>query len=333
MISNENRKRLLTGIKPTNTPTLGNYLGVLKHLPEFQDEYDMFVFVADLHALTLPIEPEQLRQNTADLVALYLACGLDPAKCKIFRQSRIFGHNDLSWVLLCNTNLSELTKMPQYKNYMETHKNAGIPSGMLVYPSLMAADILLYDADVVPMGQDQKPHLDLCRAMAKNFNKKFPGSFKLPAALLPKVGSKVMSLTNPTQKMSKSESDSGTIFILDDIEVSKKKIMKALTDSDNKFYYDPNNKPGLSNLIAIYAGLAEISVEAVVENFKNVENYAVFKRALCETLEQKLVPIQQKVAELRTSKECEKVLENCEDQVAAVAAAKLNNIYNQIGLR
>ena len=301
-------KRMISGIKPTGKISIGNYLGAIKQFIKNQDEYELLVFIADLHALTLPIEPNDLRQNIIDLVCIYLACGLDPKKCKIFRQSEVIGHNDLSWVLTCNSVLGELTKMPQYKNYIAEHGDKGIPSGMLMYPALMSADILLYDADLVPVGADQMSHVDLCRDMAEKFNKRFPGTFKLPSGVLSKTTSKIMSLSNPTRKMSKSESDKGTIYLLDPIEISKKKIIKALTDSENKFYYDPENKPGLSNLINIYAALADITVDEVVNLFKDAENYGVFKRALCELLEAELVPLQQKVVEIKETQSYKEVL-------------------------
>ena len=325
-------KRMISGIKPTGQLTLGNYLGAIKQFIKNQDEYELLVFIADLHALTLPIEPNDLRQNIIDLVCIYLACGLDPKKCKIFRQSEVIGHNDLSWVLTCNSVLGELTKMPQYKNYIAEHNDKGIPSGMLMYPSLMSADILLYDADLVPVGADQMSHVDLCRDMAEKFNKRFPGTFKLPSGVLSKTTSKIMSLSNPARKMSKSESDNGTIYLLDPIEISKKKIMKALTDSENKFYYDPENKPGLSNLINIYAALADITVDDVVNLFKDAENYGVFKRALCELLETELVPLQQKVAEIKKTQSYKEVLAEGAAFATEITRKKLIDVYTKIGL-
>ena len=325
-------KRMISGIKPTGKISIGNYLGAIKQFIKNQDEYELLVFIADLHALTLPIEPNDLRQNIIDLVCIYLACGLDPKKCKIFRQSEVIGHNDLSWVLTCNTTLGELTKMPQYKNYIAEHGDKGIPSGMLMYPSLMSADILLYDADLVPVGADQMSHVDLCRDMAEKFNKRFPGTFKLPSGVLSKTTSKIMSLSNPTRKMSKSESDKGTIYLLDPIEISKKKIMKALTDSENKFYYDPENKPGLSNLINIYAALADITVDDVVNLFKDTENYGVFKRALCELLEAELVPIQQKVAEIKETKSYKEILAEGAAFATEITRKKMIDVYTKIGL-
>ena len=325
-------KRMISGIKPTSVPTLGNYLGAIKQFVKNQDEHELLVFIADLHALTLPIEPNALRQNIVDLVCIYLACGLDPKKCKIFRQSEVTGHNDLNWILTCNTALGELTKMPQYKNYIAEHGDVGIPAGMLMYPSLMSADILLYDADLVLIGADQMSHVDLCRDMAEKFNKRFPGTFKLPSGVLSKTTSKIMSLSNPTRKMSKSESDKGTIYLLDPIEISKKKIMKALTDSENKFYYDPESKPGLSNLINIYAALADITIDDVVNLFKDTENYGIFKRALCELLEAELAPLQQKVTEIKTAKSYKKVLHDGAVYATKLTKKKMHEVYKKIGL-
>lgn len=328
-----NKKRMVTGIKPTNSITLGNYLGVIKNLVKYQDEYDLYVFIADLHALTLPIDPEELRQNIENLVAVYLACGLDPDKCAIFKQSQIIGHNDLNWILTCNSNVSDFTKMPQYKNYIEKNSTNGVPAGMLMYPALMAADILLYDADYVPVGVDQMPHVDLCRDMAEKFNKRFPGVFKLPSGVLSKSSSKIMSLSDPARKMSKSESDKGTIYLLDDIEISKKKIMKALTDSENAFYYDPENKPGLSNLINIYSALSGLSIDEVVEKYKYSENYGVFKRALCELLEIELVSIQKKVKEIKDSDDINIALYLGRTDAQQLATLKITDVYKKLGLK
>lgn len=325
-------KRMVSGVKSTGKITLGNYLGAIKQFVKYQDEYELLIFIADLHSLTLPIDPQELRQNTEDLAAIYLACGLDPKKCKIFRQSEIVGHTDLSWILTCNSNLGDLTKMPQYKNYIAEHGDTGIPTGMLMYPALMSADILLYDADLVPVGADQMSHIDLCRDMAEKFNKRFPGTFKMPSGVISKTTSKIMSLSNPTRKMSKSESDKGTIYLLDDIEVSKKKIMKALTDSENKFYYDPENKPGLSNLITIYSALSNLTIEEVVEKFKDTGNYGIFKRALCELLEAELKPIQQKVAEIRANKTWVEVLTQSGKYANSLAAKKMDLVYRNLGI-
>lgn len=325
-------KKMLSGIKPTGQVTLGNYLGAIKQFIKYQDDYDLWVFIADLHAITLPIDMNELRQNIKNLAAIYIASGLDPNKVTLFQQSHVTGHTELSWLLTCNTALGEFTKMPQYKNYIDTHKNEGVPSGMLLYPSLMAADILLYDAQYIPVGLDQKSHVDLCRDMVEKFNHKYPHTLTCPESVIAETGAKIMSLTNPTKKMSKSESDKGTIYLLDDIEISKKKIMKALTDSENKFYYDPVNKPGLSNLITIYSCLSGLSIENVVESFKDVENYGVFKKELCKLLEAELVPLQNKVKELKESNTLTNILNEGNRKASKYAQNKLEDIYCRVGL-
>lgn len=327
------KKRMISGIKPTGKITLGNYLGAIKQFIKYQDEYDLWVFIADLHALTLPIDPKELRENTANLAAVYIAAGLDPNKTVLFKQSSIhYGATQLSWILTCNTALGELTKMPQYKNYCDNHKGEGIPTGMLMYPSLMSADILLYDADYVPVGIDQKSHVDLCRDMAEKFNKHYPDSFKLPEAIIPEVGAKIMSLSNPTKKMSKSESDKGTIYILDDIEISKKKIMKAVTDSEDKVYYDLENKPGISNLLTIYSCLSGEEISVIEDRYKNIENYGVFKKDLCKLLENELKPIQEKVSKLLEGETLREILNEGANKAKHYAYHKLKDIYYSIGL-
>ena len=334
-------KRLISGIKPSGSLTLGNYLGAIKPFIEYQKDYQLYVFIADLHALTLPITSEEIKKNIRDLLDVYLASGLglnplndDSDNVCIFQQSKIKGHTELNWLLTCNTVLGELTKMPQYKNYCEKHKDKPTPAGMLMYPALMSADILLYDADFVPVGQDQVSHVDLCRDMAEKFNKSYPKSFtKIPKALVTKVGAKIMSLTDPTKKMSKSESDKGTIYLLDDIEVSKKKIMKSITDSDNEVRFDPENKPGISNLLTIYSCLSGKTIEELEVQYKNVENYGVFKRDLCEVLEKELVELQNRVKQIRDSGIDLEILEYGNKQANNIASEKIEEIYEKVGLR
>lgn len=326
-------ERMISGIKPTGKVTLGNYLGAIKQFIKYQDDYELLVFIADLHALTLPINRDELEENTENLAAIYIASGLDPKKVKLFKQSDIYGHTELSWLLTCNTVLGEFTKMPQYKNYVENHKNEGVPTGMLLYPSLMSADILLYDVDYVPVGEDQQSHIDLCRDMAEKFNKKYPNTLKLPKSILAKQGAKIMSLSNPTKKMSKSESDKGTIYILDDIEISKKKIMKAVTDSEDKVYYDPINKPGISNLLTIYSCLSGEDIKVIEDRYKDAINYGVFKKDLCTLLEKELLPIQQKVSHLKESGRLDYILYEGKNYANIYSQSKLDKIYKEVGLR
>ena len=326
-------KRMISGIKPTGALTLGNWLGAIKEFVKYQDTNDLYVFVADLHALTTAKNPNDLNQNIIDLIAIYLAAGLDPAKCTIFLQSAVPAHNQLEWVLTCNTDLPDLLKMPQYKNYCEKHSNKATPTGMLMYPSLMAADILLYDADVVPCGTDQVSHIFLTKTIAERFNKHYGNVFKLPEAVTPEIGAKIMSLSDPTKKMSKSESNYGTIYLLDDIEVSKKKIMRALTDSENKVYYNPETKPGISNLMTIYSILAGISFEEIETKYKDITNYGVFKKDLCVLLENELVPLQQKVNDIKKNTILLKsLLVNGAEKANRIAGQKIKEVYNTIGL-
>lgn len=323
------KKRMITGIKPSGSITLGNYLGVIKDLVRYQDEYDLYLFIADLHSLTIYIDPEELRENIKNLIYIYFAAGIT-TDTRLFRQSRIPAHNQLEWILTCNTDLSDLTKMPQYKNYLVKNKDKATPAGMLCYPSLMNADILLYDADFVPVGIDQQPHVELTRDVAEKFNKRFGKTFKLPECII-NDSSKIMSLTDPTKKMSKSESDRGTIYLLDDIEISKKKIMKAITDSENKVYYDVENKPGVSNLMRIYSGLSGMSLKEIEEKYKDIENYGIFKKDLADILETELTNLQEKY-NLAKALELETYLEDSEKIVNEVANKKIKQVYKKVGL-
>lgn len=325
--------RMISGIKPTGKLTLGNYLGAVKRFVEYQNSNELFVFIADLHALTTATSGENsIRGDSEDILAVYLAAGLDPKKCVIFRQSDVLGHVELAWLLTCNTALGEFTKMPQYKNYLEKRKE-GNSTGILMYPALMAADILMYDAECVPVGLDQKPHVDLCRDIAEKLNRRYGDIFVLPKAVVPKVGAKIMSLTDPTKKMSKSESDAGTIYVLDDIAESKRKIMKATTDSENKIYYDPKAKPGVSNLIAIYSCLSGLNAEEIAAKYEGVPNYGVFKRDLCDLLELELARLQSEVARIKASGEIPKILKDGARICNLISTRKLNQVYEAVGLR
>lgn len=322
-------KRMISGIKPTGSVHLGNFLGAIKPFVSYQDDYELYVFIADLHALTLPIDPNELRENTKNLLKIYIAAGLD--KATIFKQSDLPQHSQLEWILTCNTVLGEFTKMPQYKNYVESHKGQAVPSGMLMYPSLMNADILLYDADYVPCGIDQKPHVDLTRDVADKFNKRYGEVFKLPEAVIARTGAKIMSLSDPTKKMSKSESDKGTIYLLEDIEITRKKIMKAVTDSEGKVYYNPDTKPGLSNLMTIYSVLTDMSFEEIEAKYKDTSNYGVFKKDLADIVCAEMLTIQQKVNSI-SDEELRALL--CEGYFIANSQAniRLNKVYTAIGL-
>ena len=326
------KKRMLSGIKPTGKLTLGNYIGAIKQFITYQDEYEMYIFIADLHSLTLPIDPKELRENTKDLISIYLACGLDPEKVVLFKQSDVSEHAELGYVMLCNSNMGELSRMTQYKDKSsKLGSNESIPTGIYIYPTLMAADILLYDADYVPVGVDQKQHVELTRDLAIRFNSRYSETFKVPTPVTAKTGAKIASLANPEKKMSKSESDKGTIYLLDDLNISRKKIMSAVTDSDNTIVFDPINKPGISNLLTIMSSLTQRSVEDIANEY-NGQGYGTFKKAVADVVISELETLQNKVNEIKKSGIIEKVLEDGANKARYLARKKLSKVYRKIGI-
>lgn len=327
------KKRMLSGIKPTGKLTLGNYIGAIKQFISYQDEYEMFVFIADLHALTLPIDPKELRENTKDLISIYLACGLDPNKVVLFKQSDVHEHAELGYIMACNSNMGELFRMTQYKDKTaKMGSNESIPTGIFIYPALMAADIVLYDPDYVPVGIDQKQHVELTRDIAIRFNSRYSETFKIPEPVVPKNGAKIGSLSNPLKKMSKSESEKGTIYLLEDLAIIRKKIMSAVTDSDTKVCYDEVNKPGISNLLTIMAALTNRSISDLENEFKD-SNYGTFKKAVADVVCNELEALQNKVKEIKNSGIIDKVLEEGAAKASYVARKKLAKVYRKVGLR
>ena len=260
------KKKMLTGLQPTGAITLGNYIGAIKQMVDYQEMYDSTIFIADMHAITVPIDPEVLAHNIKELIALYIACGIDPKKNMIFLQSDNEYHANISWMLECNTYFGELSRMTQFKD--KSKKNVNFSAGLYTYPVLMAADILAYDVDYVPVGIDQKQHVEIARDIAIRFNKKYGDTFKIPEPLIRAEGTKIMDLQDPSKKMSKSsENQKGVIRLLDDSESIRKKIMSATTDSVGKINYDPENQPGITNLINIYMSLTGKSKEEILEEF------------------------------------------------------------------
>ncbi|VEU75351.1 tryptophanyl-tRNA synthetase [Mycoplasmopsis maculosa] len=319
------RKRLVSGIKPTGSLTLGNYIGALKNFVKLQDEYETYYFVADLHSLTMgDSNPEELKKRRKEIVALYLACGLDPNKCSIFYQSDIYEHALLQWILTCESTLGELNRMTQFKDksqkaLKQANGTEKIPTGLLMYPTLMAADIILYNADFVPIGEDQTQHLELTRTLVERLNKKYKLDLKVPTGIVPKVGARIKSLTNPSEKMSKSEHGTkSTIYLFDDPEVAYKKIMKSVTDSENKVYIS-NEKEGVLNLLNIYASLKNITLLEAENHFENA-NYAEFKNEVGLVVKEELTKIQEKYKDAY-----EKV-----DEVTTKGAEKAKEIAKQI---
>ncbi len=323
-------KRILTGLQPTGIITLGNYIGAIKQMVKYQDMYESYLFIADLHSITIPQDPNELSKNIRSLLALYLACGIDPNKNKIFIQSENLYHANISWLLECNTYYGELSRMTQFKD--KSRKNANFTSGLLTYPVLMAADILIYDVDYVPVGIDQKQHVELARDIAIRFNKKFGETFKIPEPLISTEGTKIMDLVDPTKKMSKSsDNPKGVIRILDEPEVIRKKIMGATTDSDTMIKFDPINKPGISNLINIYASLSNKNIEEVEQLFVN-KKYGELKKEVADLVIDELTGIQSRYYELINSKELDQILDNGIKFTSEIAKKKYELMKNKMGL-
>lgn len=322
-------KRMLTGLQPTGIITLGNYIGAIKEMVKRQDEYESFIFVADLHAITVPNSDLNLKEKTRSLIALYLACGIDPKKNTIFVQSQNEYHTNLSWILECNSYFGELSRMHQFKE--KSKKNENFTAGLFTYPVLMASDILLYDINVVPVGIDQKQHVELARDIAIRFNNKYGNTFVVPDVIMPKEGAKIADLIDPTKKMSKSsENQNGVIRLLDDLDVIRKKIMKATTDSQTVVKYDVENKPGISNLITIYSSLTNKNISEVEEEFKE-SNYGTFKKAVADVVVEHVAKIQEKYNEYLNSDIIDVILEEGAKKTRVFAKAKYDAVKNKIG--
>ena len=323
-------KRILTGLKPSGELTLGSYIGGIKQSIKYQDEFESFIFVPDMHAITVPQDSKILSERIKKNVAMYIACGIDPNKNTIYLQSDNLYHANLSWILECNTYFGEASRMTQFKD--KSSKGENISVGLFTYPILMAADILLYDADYVPTGIDQKQHVELARNIAERFNNKYGETFKIPEPLIPEVGAKIMDLQEPKKKMSKSDGNTkGSILLLDNENDIRKKIMAAVTDSEAKIYYDLENKPGISNLITIYSSLANISINEVEEKFKD-SNYGTFKKAVADLVVSVLLPIQEKYNELINGEDLEKILDEGMRKTNQIAFEKYLRVKQLVGL-
>lgn len=323
-------KRILTGLKPSGELTLGSLIGCINQMVKLQDEYDSFMFVPDMHAITVKQDPKMLRERIRKNVALYLACGVDPDKNTIYLQSENLYHANLSWVLECTTYMGEASRMTQYKD--KSSKGENVTVGVFTYPILMAADILLYDADYVPVGIDQKQHVELARDIALRFNKTYGDTFKMPEPMMSEVGVKIMDLQEPTKKMSKSdETYKGVILLLDDEKTIRKKIMSAVTDSDNKIYYDKDNKPGVSNLLTIYSSLKNISIEEAEDYFKDY-NYGNFKKEVADLVVSVLSNIQTKYNEIINGTMLDDILDKGREKTCEIAKEKTLDVFRKVGL-
>ena len=322
--------RILSGIKPTGNLTLGNYIGALKHFKDFQDSGEVFIFIADLHALTLPIDPEFLRENTKDVASFYLASGLDPKKTTIFLQSSVSEHAELNAILQNYLYMGELSRMTQFKDKSAKLKQSAIGLGLFAYPVLMASDIVLYDADVVPVGEDQIQHVELTRDLVKRFNARYGEVLVEPKYQMNKVGARIMSLTDPSVKMSKSD-PKGDIFLKDDLSLIKKKIMSAKTDSGSEVKFDKENKPGISNLLTIYASMRGKSVEEAEAEFASAR-YGDFKKAVAEAVIDEIGPFQERYRRIRESGEYLSVLREGAQKAKQIAHQTLKRVQKAVGL-
>lgn len=328
-------KTILSGIQPSGQMTLGNYLGAIKNFvylqENFEEECNIFVFIADLHSITVPQDPTTLRKNIRSLAAVYLACGLDPNKTSLFIQSEVKEHAEMGYLLQTITYLGELERMTQYKDKKEKQV-AGVSSALLTYPVLMAGDILLYNADYVPVGEDQKQHLELSRNLAERFNNRYSDTFVVPEPLIFKQGAKIMSLQNPLKKMSKSDPDQkACLFLLDEENVIRKKIGSAVTDSEGSIIYDPVNKPGVSNLLTIMACCSGKSIEELVAEY-NGRGYGEFKKAVADSVVNVLKPIQEKYKEYINSPYIDEVLNQGREKASYFAAKMVSKVKRKMGL-
>lgn len=321
-------KKVLSGIQPSGDLTLGNYLGALKNWTKVQDEYSCSFFVADMHSITVSQDPVELNTRTKDVIAWYLASGIDPAKCSIFIQSQVGTHADLAWVLNCITGMGELNRMTQFKDKSLKQKRASV--GLFDYPVLMAADILIYDADLVPVGEDQRQHLELTRTLANRFNERYGQTFKVPEAFMHESGARIMSLQDAKSKMSKSDPNKdGCIFLNDDIDTISKKINKSKTDSLGCVSYS-DDQPEMKNLINILSILSESSVDDIVSDF-NAKTYRQFKLALSEAVCTEISSVQSEYRRIIKDGIVEEVYKKGLAEAQKESSLKLGTVYEKIG--
>jgi tryptophanyl-tRNA synthetase len=324
-------KTIFSGIQPSGILTLGNYLGAMKHFVPLQDEFNCYYCIVDQHAITVPQDPAVLKQNKRRLAALYLAVGLDPNKVTLFIQSEVPAHAKLGWIMMCTSYVGELERMTQFKD-KSSGRGESIPAGLLVYPPLMAADILLYDTDFVPVGDDQKQHMELTRDLAERFNSRYGEVFKIPEIRLPETGARIMSLADGTKKMSKSDPNQGAfISMLDDPDTITKKIKRAQTDSDSAVRYDKAEKPAVSNLMTIYSLCSGKTLDEI-ETMYEGKGYGAFKSDLAEVVVETLRPIQERFAQLYNSPELDDILSAGAKKANEAANRMLDKVEKALGM-
>lgn len=326
------KKVILSGIQSTGRLQLGNYLGAIDNWVKMQEEYNCYYMIANSHSLTIRNNPEELKNNTLKIIALYVAAGLNPEKNTIFIQSQVKEHAELAWILNCYTYMGELSRMTQFKDKSAKHAD-NINAGLFTYPVLMAADILLYKADLVPVGEDQKQHLEITRDIAERFNKIYGETFVIPEGYIRKSSARIMGLQDPTSKMSKSSTNlNDTIFLDDEPEVIMKKFKKAVTDSENVVRFDPENKPGISNLMCIYGAITGKNEKEIEEEFAGL-GYGTFKTAVGEKVVERLRPVQEKYKELlENPKYLEEIYTKGAEKAREVASKTLEEVKAKIGI-
>lgn len=323
-------KRVFSGVQPTGNIHIGNYLGALRQFVELQNENDCIYCIVDMHSITVPQDPRELRKHTLDVAALYMAIGVDPKKATVFVQSDVPGHAELSWVLTCSSYTGELSRMTQFKDKSKGKESA--PTGLFSYPVLMAADILLYDSNVVPVGNDQKQHIELCRDLAIRVNNKYGETFVIPEGRFLKEGARIMALDDPASKMSKSaENPLSRISLLDDESKIKKSIMKSTTDSEGTIRFDIANKPGVSNLINIYSSFSGMSVEEIEKKYDGC-GYGEFKKDLVQVTSESLKPIRERFEDIRNSDELIRILKDGAEKANAISGKTMARVKDRFGL-
>lgn len=327
------KERMITGVQPTGNFTLANYIGAIKNFVKLQDKYESYIFIADMHGVTSYKDPKEIHKTILDFTAIYLACGVDPKYTNFFIQSDINEHGMLGFLIAFQCRVGELSRMTQYKSKREQLGNNGVDLGLFIYPTLMAADILLYDAKVVPVGADQKQHIEMTRDLGERFNKRFGDTFELPDYYIPEIGAKILNMQNPGEKMSKSadKDDKGTIFILDNIEVTRKKIMGAVTDNDNRIKFDEENKPGISNLITLLSVISNKDIATIEKEYENI-NYGQFKKDVANIVCDFIKDLQEKYYYYRNSDELKNIVIKGGSNASEVAKEKLRIVRNKMGI-
>ena len=324
------KKRIYSGIQPSGTPTLGNYIGAMRNWKLLEDAYDCIYSVVDLHAITVRQEPALLRRQSQELTALLLAIGLDPQKNIIYLQSHVPAHAELAWLLNCYTYMGELSRMTQFKDKSQKHAD-NVNAGLFTYPVLMAADILLYQTDLVPVGADQKQHIEICRDIAQRFNGLYGDVFTIPEGFIPKTGARVMSLQEPTRKMSKSDPDECFISMLDGPDVVRRKVKRAVTDSDAQIRFDPESKPGVSNLLTILSALSGRKVEEIAREMEG-KGYGELKQTAADAIIATLEPIQAEYGRIVKDKAyLESVMKDGAERAGRIASRTLQKVMKKIG--